>query len=106
LSLTVRVPADGGDQHHAQISSAAHPTHELAGVDRQQQEHVTQTALVQLASGAELIVRGSPWRRDFTVIDQDARTVLSAAPQTSAVSPRQHDYAVHQSTPGALRRPR
>ena len=60
-------------------------------------------AAVQLARGGELIVRGSPWRRDFVVVDQDGRTVLSASPRTSAVSPRQHDYAVQQSAPGALR---
>jgi hypothetical protein len=47
-------------------------------------------------------VRGSPWRRDFTVLGLDGRTVLSAAPRTSAVSPRQHDYAVHQPAPGTL----
>ena len=61
------------------------------------------TAVVQLARDGELTLRGSPWRRDFTVLGQDGRTVLSAAPRTSALSPRQHDYAVHQPTPGALR---
>ena len=61
------------------------------------------SAVVHLARDGDLIVRGSPWRRDFTVADPQGRTVLSAAPRTSSVSPRQHDYAVHQSTPGALR---
>ena len=28
--------------------------------------------------------------------------MLSAAPRTSPMSPRQHDYAVHQSIPGTL----
>lgn len=58
---------------------------------------------VQLARGGDLTVRGSPWRRDFTVIDDRGRTVLSGVPRTPAVSSRQHDYAVHQPTPGALR---
>jgi len=60
------------------------------------------TAAVHLTRGGDLIVRGSPWRPDFAVVDQNGRTVLSAAPRTSPVSPRQHDYAVHQSIPGTL----
>jgi hypothetical protein len=61
------------------------------------------TAAVHLARGGELIVRGSPWRRGFAVVDQDGRTVLSAAPRTPPLSPHQHHYAVHQSSPGTLR---
>ena len=60
------------------------------------------TAAVHLARGRDLIMRGSPWRRDFAVLDEDGRTVLSAAPRTPPISPRQHDYAVHQSIPGTL----
>ena len=60
------------------------------------------TAAVHLARGSDLIMRGSPWRRDFAVLDQDGRTVLSAEPRTSPMSPRQYDYAVHQAIPGAL----
>jgi hypothetical protein len=60
------------------------------------------TATVQLARGGDLIVRGRPWRRDFVVLDPDGRMVLSAAPRTSPISLRQHDYAVHQSNPGTL----
>ena len=60
------------------------------------------TAAVHMARGSDLIMRGSPWRRDFAVLDEDGRTVLSAAPRTSPMSPRQHDYAVQQSIPGTL----
>lgn len=42
----------------------------------------------------------APDRREFTVTDQDGRTVLTALPRTSVVSPHEHDYAVHQPTPG------
>lgn len=60
-------------------------------------------AVVRLARGGELTVRGSPWRRDFTVADPQGRTVLSAAPRTSARSLHQHDYVVYRSMPAALR---
>jgi hypothetical protein len=63
------------------------------------------TAVVHLARGGELIVHGSPWRRDFTVVDRDGRTVLAAAPRTAALSPHQYDYAVQQTTPATLEVP-
>jgi hypothetical protein len=44
-------------------------------------------------------VRGSAWRRDFIVTDVDGAPVLTAVPRTSAVSFRQHDYAVVQTRP-------
>jgi hypothetical protein len=59
-------------------------------------------ASVRLARGGELTLRGSSWRRDFTLLDAAGRIVLSAAPRTSAISPRQHDYAVQQSIPPVL----
>lgn len=60
------------------------------------------TAAVSLADGRRLVVHGSPWRRGFTVTDQDGRTVLTGTPRTGALSPRQYDYAVRQPTPGSL----
>jgi len=60
------------------------------------------TATVQLARGGELTIRGSAWRRDFVVVDADGAAVLTVAPRTSALSPSQDDYAVHQHRPGRL----
>ena len=54
-------------------------------------------ATVRLESGAELVVRVSAWRRDFTVSDTSGVPVLTALPQTSAMSFRPHDYVVKQT---------
>ena len=47
--------------------------------------------------GGDFVVRGSAWRRDFTVTDATGTSVLTAAAQTSALSFRPHDYAVQQT---------
>jgi uncharacterized protein YxjI len=52
-------------------------------------------AAVRLARGADLVVHGSLWRRSFEVRDGDG-VVLSAMPQTSALSLRPYEYAVQQ----------
>jgi uncharacterized protein YxjI len=62
-------------------------------------------ATVRLERGGVLILRGNPWGRDFTVRDQDGRTVLTAEPRTSMIALHQHDYAVSVLIPGALQLP-
>ena len=54
-------------------------------------------ATVRLERGGDLVVRGSAWRRDFTVTDASGASALTAAPRTSALSFRPHDYAIQQS---------
>jgi uncharacterized protein YxjI len=56
-------------------------------------------AEVHIERGADFVVRGSAWRRDFAVTDVDGQTVLTAVPRTSSWSFRQHDYAVQQTRP-------
>jgi hypothetical protein len=56
-------------------------------------------ATAELADGTVLTVRGSAWRRDFTVTAADGTPVLVASPRTSAVSLRPYDYAVSQPRP-------
>lgn len=56
---------------------------------------ITRTAAeVHLERGGRLVVQGSAWRRDFRVVDEHGRVVLTAVPRTSAFSLRRHDYAV------------
>lgn len=62
------------------------------------------SAEVTLQRGGSFVVRGSAWRRDFTVVDAFGETVLAAVPRTSALSFRPHDFAVQQVRP-ALRLP-
>jgi hypothetical protein len=54
-------------------------------------------ASVRLERGGDLVVRGSAWRRDFTVTDDAGTPVLTAVPQTSALSFRPHDFVVQQT---------
>ena len=54
---------------------------------------------VTLARGGTFVLRGSAWRRDFTVTDAQGATVLSAVPQTSALSFHPFHYAVEQARP-------
>ncbi len=66
---------------------------------------ITRTsAEVRLQRGGRFMVRGSAWRRDFRVTDEHGEVVLTAAPRSSALSLRPHDYAVQQ-TPGTLQLP-
>ncbi len=54
-------------------------------------------ASVRLERGGDFVVRGSAWRRDFTVTDASGAVILTATPRTSALSFRPHDYALQQS---------
>ena len=66
---------------------------------------ITKTrAEVHLHRGGRFLVQGSAWRRDFRVTDEHGEVVLTAAPRSSALSLRPHDYAVQQA-PGTLQLP-
>jgi hypothetical protein len=53
-------------------------------------------AELTLARGGVFVLRGSARRRDFAVTDVEARTVLAAAPLTSAWSLHPYDFAIEQ----------
>lgn len=58
-------------------------------------------AEVDLQRGDRFLIQGSTWRRDFRVTGEHGEVVLTAAPRSSVLSLRPHDYAV-QRTPGTL----
>jgi hypothetical protein len=57
------------------------------------------SADVHLERGGDFVIRGSAWKRDFLVADVSGVPIVTAVPRTSAVSFRQHDYAVVQPRP-------
>jgi len=59
---------------------------------------ITRTfAEVRLQRGGRFVVQGSAWRRDFRISDEHGEVVLTAAPRSSALSLRPHDYAVQHA---------
>lgn len=56
-------------------------------------------AEVVLERGGSFQLRGSAWRRDFTVSRSDRAMVVSAVPRTAALSFHPNDYLVRQAEP-------
>lgn len=54
---------------------------------------------VELARGGSYKVRGSSWRRSFTMTTLEGVPVLEAIPRTSAISFHPHDYEVRVLEP-------
>lgn len=54
---------------------------------------------VHLERGGAFVLRGSAWKRDFTVTYADGTTVVTAVPGASARLLRPYDYAVQQAVP-------
>lgn len=57
------------------------------------------SAEVALERGGTFVLRGSPWKRDFIVTNADSATVVSAVPQSAALSFHPHHYVVEQAEP-------
>jgi hypothetical protein len=101
------VASDANDRVLCEASTAwwgLSPTWRATGPDARAMLSLTTrlmrtSASVHLERGGDFVVRGSAWRRDFIVTDVDGAPVLTAVPRTSAVSFRQHDYAVVQTRP-------
>jgi hypothetical protein len=53
-------------------------------------------AVATLAHGADVVIRGSVWKRDFQVMGTTGAVLLTASPSAPSLSLQPHEYVIHQ----------